>query len=254
MASSVKVYRGIGNNGENVSVVTGDFEQLVVEMIEKYTGDEVGQPDNGTYITPLAEVTGVIMSPIDDDHMFKYEEAVEVDEEAERINDVIAKRGLRLVTESAEERILKADENDKEDEDVEEHIVFAVVLEPNDGSDGAPLIPDKQDEIYSAEAIRKTAHYWAENGGVVGLMHRFDISSHVSVLETYLAPVDFTFEHDGSSYEVRKGTWLLCLRINNDEMWETIKKGELGAFSVGGTAIKRQEEIPAESKEDRLAS
>lgn len=245
--AAVKVYRGIGENGENVSVVTGDFEELIVKTIERFTGDDIGQPATESHITPIAEVTGLIMSPVDDDRLLKYEEAVEIDEEAERINDVIANHGLRLIKESAEERILKADDDDEEDEDTEERIVFAPVLEPNDGSDGAPLSPDKQDEIYSAEAIRKTAHYWAENGGVVGLMHKFDISSQVSMLETYLAPVDFTFENDGSSYEVRKGTWLICFRIHNDDMWETIKKGDLGAFSVGGTAIKREEEIPVAS-------
>lgn len=248
MAESVKIYRGIGEDGANLSVVTGDLEDLVIKAVEKYTGDEVGCPEIGSHMTKIAEVTGVIMSPVDDDRTSRYEEAVELDEEAERINDVIAQRGLRLITESAEERIEKADD----DEEVEERIVFAPVLEPNDGSEGAPLNPDKQNEIYSAEAIRKTAHYWAENGGVVGLMHRLDVSPEVSMLETYLAPVDFTFENDGNTYEVRKGTWLLCLRIHNDEMWESIKKGELGAFSVGGLAIKREEEI--EEEEVPLAS
>lgn len=242
MGASVKIYRGIDEDGGNVSLVTGDFEELIIKAVEQFTGDEVVEPEIGTNLTQIAEIAGVIVSPVDDDHMLKYEEALDLDEKAEEINELITTGGLRLITESAEERLVKADD-DEEEEEIEERIVFAPVLEPNDGKDGAPLKPDTQDEIYSAEAIRKTAHYWAEHGGVVGLMHRLNVSPHVSVLETYLAPVDFTFEEGTTKYNVRKGTWLLCLRINNDEMWESIKKGELGAFSVGGTALKREEEV-----------
>jgi hypothetical protein len=245
LPKSVRIYRGVGEGEESVSVITGDFEELLFKTIKKFTGDEIGHPEIGSCITPVAEITGLIMQPIDDDRLLKYEEAIEVDPETEKINDVIAQRGLRLIKESAEERLIKADE--EEDEEVEERIVFAPVLEPNDGEDGAPLKPDKQAEIYSTETIRKTAHYWAEHGGVVGLMHRFDISPNVSVLETYLAPVTFKFEHDSAEYEVRKGTWLLCLRIHNDEMWKVIKDGELGAFSVGGTKITREEEVSVAS-------
>jgi len=242
LAAGVRIYRGIDGDGDTVAVVAGDVDGLITDIAEAYTGVTIGQPALGTVITPVAKIAGIALDPVDDDgRVMKYDEAVVLDEEAERINDMICKLGLPIIHESAEEYTYKADDDEEE---IEERTVFAPVLEPNDGEDGAPLDPDKQDEIYSAEAIRKTAHYWMENGGVIGLMHRFDVSKHVSVLESYLAPVDFTFKcDDGRKYKVRKGTWLLRVRINNDEMWKAIKKGELGAFSVGGTAIKRTEEI-----------
>jgi hypothetical protein len=246
LAEAVRIYRGINGDGKSVAVVAGDTDGLLRDAVEKFTGNPVGEPDPGTVMTPLAQVAGLALEPVDDDRVLKYEKVVVLDEKAEQINDMICQLGLPIITESAEEYVYKADTDTDDDdaEEVEERTVFAPVLEPNDGADGAPLDPDKQDEIYSSEAIRKTSHYWMENGGVIGLMHRFDVSQHVSILETYLAPVDFTFKcSDGKKYKVRKGTWLLKVRVNNDDMWKAIKKGELGAFSVGGSAIKREEEI-----------
>ena len=240
--SIVRIYRGLNGENESVIVVAGEIDELLQKSVEYYAGTPIGQPEVGTVMTPIAEVSGLIFKPADMvEKVFKYVEAIEIDPEAERINDLISKRGLPIIHESAEECVLKADKADEED--VEERTVFAPALEPNDGKGGAPADPDKQDEIYSAEAIRKTAHYWMEHGGVVGLMHKFDVSDQVSVLETYLAPVDFTFENGKKKYNVRKGTWLVRLRIHNDDMWDAIKKGEFGAFSVGGSAIKRTEEI-----------
>ncbi len=243
MSEEVRIYRGINEGGESVAVIAGDPDGLLQKAVERFTGNSFGRPVVDSAMTPVAKVSGVILEPLDDDErMLKYSEAVMLDEESERINDMICSIGLPIISESVEEYIYKA--VDEEEDDVEEHTVFAPVLEPNDGKDGSPLDPDKQNEIYSKEAIRKTAHYWMENGGVVGLMHRFDVSKHVTILESYLSPVDFNFKcDDGKTYKVRKGTWLLRVRINNDEMWKSIKKGELGAFSVGGSAIKRTEEI-----------
>lgn len=243
---SVRIYTGLGDDGDTVSIVTGDIDELVAKSVEKYTCFPVGNPNDGTVVTPVAEISGLVLSPSDDfEKVFKYENALEVDEGAEQINDIICSRGLPIIKESAEEYIFKADEEDGE---TEERTVFAPVLEPNDGENGAPLDPDKQDEIYSEEAIRKTAHYWMEHGGVIGLMHRLNISPHISILETYLAPVSFVFESDGKKYKVRKGTWLLRVRVNSDELWKSIKDGEYGAFSVGGSAIKRKEEISKDGR------
>ena len=251
MGAKVKIYRGISGDGNSVAVIAGDFDGLLAEAVEKFAGTCLGRPELNTVLTPIAEIAGIAFEPCDfEERVLKYGEAIMLDSEAERINEMISSIGLNLITQSAEEFVYKAIDEDEEDE--EEFTIFAPVLEPNDGEDGAPLDPDKQNEIYSAEAIRKTAHYWMENGGVVGLMHRFNIADQVSVLESYLAPVDFVFKcSDGSDYKVRKGTWLLRLRINNKELWDAIKEGKLGAFSVGGTAIKRTEEISKDGHEPK---
>ena len=241
MTEAVKIYKGIDGDGKSVAVVVGDPDGLLKSAVEKFAGVDIGCPKVGTVITPIAQMTGLLVDPIDSDIVMKYEEAIILDPEAERINDMICELGLPIISASADEILYKAVDEDEDDE--EERIVFSPVLEPNDGDDGAPLKPDKENEIYSAPTIRKTAHYWMENGGVVGLMHRFDVSQNVSILETYIVPVDFTFVNGKKKYKVKKGTWLLTVRINDDDMWKAIKSGKLGAFSVGGEAIKRKEKV-----------
>jgi len=52
------------------------------------------------------------------------------------------------------------------------------------------------------------------------------------VLESYLAPTDFSV----GELAVKKGTWLLAVRVLSDELWERVKSGDLTGFSIGGSA------------------
>lgn len=117
----------------------------------------------------------------------------------------------------------------------EEHYVLSLVLEPNDGANAdAPLKPDTQGDVYSADEIRRTAHGWMERGGKIDLGHNWKAlgEDQVKVVETYLAPVAFEL----GGYAVRKGSWLLGLRVLDDVLWGDVKDGKLGAYSVGGSA------------------
>jgi hypothetical protein len=37
---------------------------------------------------------------------------------------------------------------------------------------------------------------------------------------------------------IRRGTWLLAVRVVDDELWQQIKAGELTGFSIGGSALR----------------
>ena len=151
------------------------------------------------------------------------------------LNKAISERGLTLIPGSAEMR--KA-----ADGGTEERFVLSMVLEPNDG-ESAPLKPDTQDDIYSADEIRKTAHNWMEKHGHVDLEHNWSAlgKSDVAVLESYIAPADFAI----GEAKVAKGSWMLGLRIKNDALWKAVQAGEIGAYSVGGYA----ERVPVEVEE-----
>lgn len=154
--------------------------------------------------------------------------AVDRAEAVRTLNQRMIKDGMRLLTGSAE-AIEKADGE-------EERFVLSLVLEPNDGIDGAPLKPDTQGDIYSAAEVRKTAHAWMEHYGQIDLQHSFEAlgKQDVCVLESYLAPADFSFGEQA----VVKGTWLLALRVLNDELWKAVKSGDIGAYSIGGAAMR----------------
>lgn len=148
----------------------------------------------------------------------------------QKINRSIMKQGVKILCGSASTTIAKAEDG----EDVEERFVLSMVLEPTDGNDGATFQPDTQNDVYSTEDVRKAAHAWMENYGAIDLMHNWRAigKQDVRTLESYIAPVTFKLGDD----EVQKGAWMLALRIANDELWGAIKSGDLGAYSIGGTA------------------
>jgi hypothetical protein len=128
-------------------------------------------------------------------------------------------------------QLLKADAP----EEAEERYVLSVVMEPNDGVDAA-LDPDAEGDIQSAADIRKAAHRWMEHGGQIDLGHSWRAlgNDRVRVLESYLCPADVEI----GGYPVRKGTWLLALRMQDDKLWEAVKSGAIGAYSIGGSGTR----------------
>lgn len=115
----------------------------------------------------------------------------------------------------------------------EERYVLGVVLEPE--------TEDTQHDIYSADTIRSAAHKFMEDFGNLGLMHKVNVSGKARVLESYIAPVAFKV----GGQAIKKGTWMLAVRVLDDELWKAIKGGELTGFSIGGSAIRRPEDAAA---------
>ncbi len=115
----------------------------------------------------------------------------------------------------------------------DERYVLGIVLEPE--------VVDAQGDIYSTEEIRAAAHRFMEEFGGLGLMHRLRVNDQVKVLESYLAPTDFTI----GELTVRKGTWMLAVRVLSDELWDRVKSGDLTGFSIGGSARRVPEPAPA---------
>lgn len=67
-----------------------------------------------------------------------------------------------------------------------------------------------------------------------------------SVIESYLAPVDMQFE----VATVTKGSWLITLQINSEELWQMIKSGEINGISIGATAYVEPYNEDEEYEED----
>ncbi len=126
----------------------------------------------------------------------------------------------------------------------DERFVLGVVLDPE--------VVDAQGDIYSPEEVRQAAHRFMEEFGGLGLMHRFRVNDQVKVLESYLAPVDFAI----GETRIRKGTWLLAVRILSDELWQQVKDGALTGFSIGGSARRVPDGEAAETPvaEERRAA
>lgn len=122
----------------------------------------------------------------------------------------------------------------------DEQYVLGIVLEPNDGKDGSPMAPDTQGDIYSKAEVRQAAHKFMAEYRNVGLMHRALVNGRVEILESFVVP-DGTGGFDiedpyGEKQHVHEGTWLLGLRIVDEELWDKVKRNELSGLSIGGSA------------------
>lgn len=119
----------------------------------------------------------------------------------------------------------------------DERYVLGVVLEPE--------TVDAQGDIYSADEVRKAAHRFMEEFGTLGLMHRLRVDGQVKVLESFLAPADTTY----GEATIKKGTWLLGVRVLSDELWNAVRDGAISGFSIGGNARRTEpgSRTPAEA-------
>jgi len=104
---------------------------------------------------------------------------------------------------------------------------WAIVLEPNStvADDG---VGDAHGHVMSEEEVEKAAHYYMENSQQIYKDHRGEVSA--TVIESFIAPADYTF--GGES--IKKGSWVMGVKVYDEELWEGIEKGEYAFFSPGG--------------------
>jgi hypothetical protein len=108
--------------------------------------------------------------------------------------------------------------------DDDEGIVAGIVYEPD--------VKDAQGDSASAEEIKKAAYDFMLNSMKIGLMHEKDVSDKVRIVECYLAPVPFEM---GGQF-VKKGSWVMVLKIQDEDIKRQVKDGELTGLSMSGTA------------------
>ena len=114
--------------------------------------------------------------------------------------------------------LLKADDDQR--------IVYGIVLEPN--------VEDSQGDVVSKDDVEKAAHRFLYNGPKMGDQHRKLAPASVRPVESYIAPCDFEM----GGQVVKAGTWVLATHIPDDDLWEQVKKGDKGAYSVAGTGLR----------------
>jgi hypothetical protein len=110
--------------------------------------------------------------------------------------------------------------------DIEKRLVYGIVYEP--------YSKDTDGDWTTPEEIERAAHNFLTNA-VLNVDHQGTLEKQeAEVVESYIAPADF--EIDGES--IKKGTWLLVSKVNNDILWESVKGGERVGYSLEGTAMK----------------
>lgn len=144
---------------------------------------------------------------------------------------------------SDEEETEKSDDEDdkpdflKEDEDEEEpgkitksfrvpimkgdrQIVYGVVSEPNS--------IDLQGDRLSESEIRKACHKFMQTSQKINKEH--EGPAKADIIESYIAPTDFKC----GGQMVRKGSWVMAVKVKDPDLWQAVKKGEITGFSIAG--------------------
>ncbi|MGS2751456.1 XkdF-like putative serine protease domain-containing protein [Bacillus zanthoxyli] len=105
--------------------------------------------------------------------------------------------------------------------EVEKQLVTGVVYEPD--------VEDSHGDKMTAEEIEKAAYTFMENYQHIDKQHD-EIAGKGTVVENWIAKSDMTV----GEQEVKAGTWLMTVRVDDADTWEEIKKGEVTGFSMGG--------------------
>lgn len=136
---------------------------------------------------------------------------------------------------------LKEDDDEEEDEDEvskvmksyrvpiiktarDQQIVYGVVSEPG--------VEDLQGDILSESEIRKACHKFMQTSQRIGKEHSG--VAKASIIESYIAPTDFKC----NGQPVRKGSWIMAVKVHDKGLWQAVKKGEITGFSIAGTGSR----------------
>jgi hypothetical protein len=155
-----------------------------------------------------------------------------VDKAANRKKFLITKSGDGAANFATFGRIIKAD--------TDSHFVTGIVYEP--------MVEDTDGNYMTEEEITKAAYWFAKNGNKVDLQHCFRKCEGAAVVESYVAKCDMEIE----GQKIKKGTWLMTMEISDDSVWDSIQKGDITGFSMGGMGVYSEEDVtlPVEKNEE----
>lgn len=124
-------------------------------------------------------------------------------------------------------RILKALEGQKPiiDTSSSRQVVYCVALEPDSY--------DFHSDAMEAAEIEKAAESFMEKSRIIGSMHQKAISA--VPVHSYIAPQDLTFPTGAyGPQRVKKGSWVLGIKVKDPQEWAKVCNGEYTGISVGG--------------------
>lgn len=114
--------------------------------------------------------------------------------------------------------------------DAEKQEVTGVVLQPE--------VTDAQGDIISEAVIEKAAGDFLagfNKNSTLGLMHKA-FNKNFELRQSFIAPSDMVI----SNKTVKKGAWVMIVKVKDAKIWKAIKDGKITGFSIGGKAKVQQ--------------
>ncbi len=106
-------------------------------------------------------------------------------------------------------------------------------------ADGQPLTDLQGDQIES-DVLEKAVYEYVEASGIGDVMHdKKQVSTVVDSFVVTQEKLDAMLKacgYEGPMPQFKGAAWWVGFKVNDEKTWERVKSGELGAFSIEGTA------------------
>ena len=100
-------------------------------------------------------------------------------------------------------------------------------------SENGETVVDTQGDMISPEELTKAANAFMEDVRQAKAMHQGDQVGEV------IHSLPLTKElGEALGIESDREGWIVAMKVHDDETWEKVKSGELGAFSIGGSGMR----------------
>lgn len=109
--------------------------------------------------------------------------------------------------------------------DSEKRLVYGVVSEP--------LTVDAQGDVLSEEEIEQFAHNYLIKSQKFDVRHNWK-RVRASIVESWIAKSDFEWMGE----VIKKGSWIIGVKVFDDDLWSKIRAGVYKAFSIGGRGVR----------------
>lgn len=111
---------------------------------------------------------------------------------------------------------------------------------------GPALIPNKQiyraDENigeyyiwFSADTVRKASQLFLKGGNQhnSSFEHEYKLND-MTVVESWIIEDSKNDKANHHGYDLPKGTWMVSMKVDSDEVWDAVKNNEIKGFSIEG--------------------
>lgn len=129
---------------------------------------------------------------------------------------------------------------------------------------GAALIPDKQiyrrnekgEEYYiffSQDTVRKASELFLMNSNQNNATYEHDQKlKGLSVVESWIIEDSKTDKSRLYNFDLPVGTWMISMKVNNEDVWNDVKAGKIKGFSIEGYFADKLEMNMQEAEEQEL--
>jgi hypothetical protein len=129
---------------------------------------------------------------------------------------------------------------------------------------GAALVPNKQiyrrnkeKEYYiyfSEDTVRKASELFLmrSNQNNATYEHERKMLDGMSVVESWIIEDEKTDKSRLYKFNLPKGTWMISMKVNNDDVWQKVKDGEVKGFSIEGHFVDKYEMSLQQNEEDEI--